>query len=130
MTKGKDTLLELRNWSLVRDTPAGPITLLRDIDLDIQCGECIGILGANGIVGGGIAESKSLRHRKVQLDRPQLPRPVQAVANVEINLRSVKRPVAFVDLIIHLLLLERTLECIRRCFPDLVGTDMLFGLGG
>jgi ABC-type multidrug transport system ATPase subunit len=48
VTKGKDTLLELRNWSLVRDTPAGPITLLRDIDLDIQCGEWIGILGANG----------------------------------------------------------------------------------
>jgi len=42
------TLLELQAWTLTRETQAGHLTLLRDIDLTIQTGEWLGILGANG----------------------------------------------------------------------------------
>jgi energy-coupling factor transporter ATP-binding protein EcfA2 len=43
-----DTLLRLRDWTLVRETPAGPVTLLRDVDLTIDRGEWVGVLGPNG----------------------------------------------------------------------------------
>jgi energy-coupling factor transporter ATP-binding protein EcfA2 len=43
-----DSLLELRDWSLSRETPAGRIPLLRDVNLKVRRGEWIGILGANG----------------------------------------------------------------------------------
>ncbi len=42
------TLLELQGWTLTRETPAGPLTLLKDIDLTIPTGEWLGVLGANG----------------------------------------------------------------------------------
>ena len=43
-----EPLLKLRAWSLVRDGPAGPVTLLRDVDFELRRGEWVALLGANG----------------------------------------------------------------------------------
>jgi energy-coupling factor transport system ATP-binding protein len=43
-----DLLLALRGWSLTRETAAGPVTLLRDLDLTLRRGEWIALAGANG----------------------------------------------------------------------------------
>jgi len=41
-------LLELRHWSLVRETADGPLPLLRELDLKLHRGELLGLLGGNG----------------------------------------------------------------------------------
>ncbi len=41
-------LLELRSWSLVRETADGPETLLQDLDLTVHRGQWLAVLGANG----------------------------------------------------------------------------------
>jgi energy-coupling factor transporter ATP-binding protein EcfA2 len=41
-------LLQLRHWSLVRETADGPLPLLRDLDLTLHRGELLGLLGENG----------------------------------------------------------------------------------
>ncbi len=43
-----DLLLDLRGWSLTRETAAGPVTLLRDLDLTLRRGEWVALAGANG----------------------------------------------------------------------------------
>ena len=48
MTEADDIVLSLYNWSLVRDTPAGPVTVLSDIELTLRRGEWLGVLGENG----------------------------------------------------------------------------------
>jgi len=41
-------LLSLRGWSLDRHTPRGTQTVLRDLDLEIEAGRWLAVLGANG----------------------------------------------------------------------------------
>ncbi len=48
MTGADGTLLRLRGWSLLRETPSGPVALLRDLDLDLERGEWVAVAGANG----------------------------------------------------------------------------------
>lgn len=48
MTDAAGTLVALRGWSLVRETPGGPVTLLHNLDLDLRRGEWVALLGANG----------------------------------------------------------------------------------
>jgi len=43
-----DLLLALHGWSLTRETAAGPVTLLRDLDLTLRRGEWVALAGANG----------------------------------------------------------------------------------
>ncbi len=43
-----EVLLDLRDWSLVRDGTDGPRTILSQINLSVRHGEWVGILGANG----------------------------------------------------------------------------------
>ncbi len=48
MSERPDILLALRGWSLTRETAAGPVTLLRDLDLTLRRGEWVALAGANG----------------------------------------------------------------------------------
>ncbi|MFH1841756.1 MAG: ATP-binding cassette domain-containing protein [bacterium] len=48
MNDSSPALLRLRDWSLIRETASGPITLLSHIDLSLFRGELVGLLGANG----------------------------------------------------------------------------------
>ena len=48
VSEADDILLDLRHWSLVRQTPSGTITLLADIDFTLRRGEWVGLLGPNG----------------------------------------------------------------------------------
>lgn len=43
-----DPLVQLRDWSLVRRTAVGDVSILEDIDLDIRPGQWLAVLGANG----------------------------------------------------------------------------------
>ncbi|MFT5233345.1 MAG: energy-coupling factor transporter ATP-binding protein EcfA2 [Candidatus Krumholzibacteriia bacterium] len=46
--KPSGDLLALRDWSLDRQTDAGPVSVLRNIDLDLRTGEWLAVIGANG----------------------------------------------------------------------------------
>jgi putative ABC transport system ATP-binding protein len=43
-----DTLIAVRNLTLTVPSAAGPVNILRGIDLDIEAGEAVGIVGASG----------------------------------------------------------------------------------
>ncbi len=48
MATGDRNLLELHAWSLVRRTPEGERTILEDVDLELEAGQWLAVLGANG----------------------------------------------------------------------------------
>jgi hypothetical protein len=51
------------------------------------------------VVLAGIRELEALRRIVVQLDRPELPGPSDAVRDVEVDLRPIERPVTFFQLV-------------------------------
>jgi len=78
-------------------------------------------------VGPDVGEAEPRGHREVELDRAALPRALQHVADVEIDLRAVERAVALVQRVRNLLRLERAAQRGLRLFPDLVAADALRG---
>src|SRR5581483_6714031 len=82
-----------------------------------------------GVVGAHVAEAEPLRHLRVELDRPHLPRAAERVEHVQVDLRTVEGPVALVDLVGDAAPLERRLQRALGEVPLLVGTELLLRPG-
>ena len=65
---------------------------------------------------------------EVVLDRAELPRATDRVADVDVDLRSVERGVTFFDLVRQAVLDERGAERLGRRLPDRVVADVLVGI--
>lgn len=70
-------------------------------------------------VGAHISEIESLRHLKIQLNRTALPRSLQAVLQMEVQFRTVKRSVAFIDYKIDAFFFETFSQPQSSPFPTL-----------
>ena len=81
-------------------------------------------------VRAGIGEVKALGQVHVQLDGAALPRPTDAVLQMEVDLRTVERAVALVDHIVHAQIVQRAAQTVRGHFPHFVRADGIFGAGG
>ena len=83
-----------------------------------------------GAVLSRIFQVKPLRHLEIQLDGAALPCSAQGIPQVEINLRSVERAVAFIDNIIKAHVLQRLLKAVCSHLPILVRTHGILRPGG
>ena len=86
--------------------------------------------GLLGVVAVGIDQLKPLGHREVKLNGAELPGAADGVLDVEVDLGTVERAVAFVDLVFHALVLQGAGQCVGGRFPNFIGADVIFGLGG
>ena len=63
-----------------------------------------------GVVGAHVGEAEALRHLRVELDRPHLPRAAERVVHVQVDLRPVEGALALADHVRELVPLERGLQ--------------------
>ena len=74
-----------------------------------------------------IGEIKLLGQTHIELDRAALPRTSDGVAQVEVDLRSVKRAVSLVDDIVQTAVVQCLLQAIRRHLPHLIRPHRVLG---
>ena len=82
-----------------------------------------------GVVLSHIGEVEPLRGVVVELDRSELPLAADAVGHVEVDLRTVKRPFALLDLERPSQPLQRAAQEALGAVPELIGPDALLGSG-
>ena len=73
---------------------------------------------------------KALRKLEVELNGSALPGSSQGIRQMEVDLGSVERAVAFIDHIILSGLIQRLTQGLRRQFPILIASHAVFGSGG
>ena len=71
---------------------------------------CTTKTGVLVVVGAHVREPETGGHLRVQLDRPELPRPAERVGRVEVDLRAVERPLPLADEVVDPVALERLHE--------------------
>ena len=81
------------------------------------------------VVGAHVGEAEPLRHLRVELDRPHLPRPAEDVGHVQVDLRPVERALALADVVRDAAPLERRAERRLGEVPLLVGPELVVGPG-
>ncbi|HEU4530014.1 MAG TPA: ABC transporter ATP-binding protein [Steroidobacteraceae bacterium] len=74
-----DALLELRDLSVSFDTPRGRVHAVREVDLDVRPGECLGLVGESGsgktqllLAAFGLAERSAVIRGSARLGGEQL----------------------------------------------------------
>ena len=77
--------------------------------------------------GAHVREPEPLRHLRVGLDRPHLPRAAERVLHVQVDLRPVERPLALADHVRDPVPLERRLQDPLGAIPFLVGAEPVLG---
>ena len=77
-----------------------------------------------------VGQLEPLRHGEIELERAELPGTFQAILDMEVDLRSVERPIALVDLERDLLMLQSRLEGVGASPPDFIRADVILRLGG
>ena len=75
-----------------------------------------------GTILSRVLQVKPLRHLEIQLNGTALPCPAQGIPQVEVNLRTIKRAVAFVYNIIKAHVLQRLPQAVCSHLPILVRT--------
>ena len=75
---------------------------------------------------GDEAEIEPLRQVEVELDGCALPLSANGVLYLNVDLRSVESPTAFIQLIAEAHLVESRAQCLRRPVPVLRLADVLF----
>ena len=78
-----------------------------------------------GVVGADVLQIESFGHLVVELDRGALPLSPDGVRDVEIDLRTVERPITLVDRIVPADRIQRALELFLRVVPRLHGSEEL-----
>ena len=77
------------------------------------------------VVVAGVGQVEPLRRVVIQLNRPQLPRPTNAVGHIEIDFRAVERAIAFLQFVFAASGLERRPQRGFGAIPQGVGADTL-----
>src|SRR5581483_5808147 len=77
------------------------------------------------VVGAHVAAADAAGLLRVELDRPHLPGAAERVGHVQVDLRSVERTVAGVQLVVEAPTVERRLECALGEVPLLVGAELV-----
>ena len=77
------------------------------------------------VVGAHVGEAELLRHLRVELDRPHLPRAAQHVLHVEVDLGAVERALSLADVVLDPTPLERRPERALGEVPLLVGPELV-----
>ena len=83
-----------------------------------------------GVVGADVLELEPLRHRVVDLHGAELPRAADRVRDLVLQLRTVERSLAGVDVVVEAVPLQRVLERRLGGVPDRVAAEAFFGTGG
>jgi hypothetical protein len=83
-----------------------------------------------GSVGADVVATEPFRHREIELDGSALPASLEAVANVEIDLRAVEGSIPRVELVRQVASFQRSLKGSLSKVPNLIAADALGGPGG
>ncbi len=83
-----------------------------------------------GSVGADVVAAEPFGHREIELDGSALPASLEAVANVEIDLRAVEGSIPRVELVGEVASFESALKRGLRKIPNLIAADALGGPGG
>ena len=79
------------------------------------------------VVRAHVGETEAGRHLRVELDRAELPRALEHVGDVEVDLRPVERALPRADEVLDLVPLERLDELALGEVPLLVGAELVVG---